>query len=152
MDKSDSIKIRFNGKNFNRWAFHLQHFVARQGLLEYLDGFVLEGEKNKSPCEQTTLKLVTWILNSIDPSIVVSLQSFSTTSEMWSNLQSIYHQVNKARRFFLDSKLAKYSQGDEIVQEYYSGFLTLWTEDSMILSTTTKEYQLQVLIVQDSLI
>lgn len=49
MDKSDSIKIRFNGKNFSRWAFHLQHFVARQGLLECLDGFVPEGEKNKSP-------------------------------------------------------------------------------------------------------
>ena len=65
---------------------------------------------------------------------------------MWSHLQSIYHQVNKAMKFLLDTEIAKYGQGEKIVP---NGFLTLWTEDLMILSTVKKESQPEVLKVQE---
>lgn len=54
------------------------------------------------------------------------------------HLKYIYHQVNKARKLYLNSKLAKYSQGDRTVQEYYNGFLTLWTKKDSIILTTMK--------------
>lgn len=76
-----------------------------------------------------------WILNSIESSIALSLQSFSKANNMWNHLHKLYHQTNKAREFYLDTELAKYCQGDNIVEEYFSGFLTLWNEkDSTIMN------------------
>lgn len=65
---------------------------------------------------------------------------------MWNHLKKLYHQTNKARKFYLDTKLAKCSQGDKTVQEYYNGFLTLWNEkDSMVLSLVPLEFVTHVL-------
>lgn len=47
---------------------------------------------------------------------------------MWDHLKKLYRQTIKAREFYLDTKLAKYTQGDRTIQEYYSDFLNLWNE------------------------
>ena len=67
-------------------------------------------------------KVITWVLNSIDPSLIVALQAYTATSDMWAHLNKIHHQTNKARKFHLDSEIVKYSQGDKSVQEYFNGF------------------------------
>lgn len=117
MDKNEIIPIKLNGKNYYGWAFHLKHFVAGKGLPSYLDGTVIREDRNAAAWDQNNSKVVTWILNSIDTCITLWLQSFSKASEMWTRLRSLYHQVNKAWKFFLDSELAKYDQGDKTVQE-----------------------------------
>lgn len=73
---------------------------------------------------QNNSKVVTWILNSIDSNIALTLQSFYKALDMSNHLRKLYHQTNKARKFYLDTELAKYTQGDTTDQEYYSGFLT----------------------------
>ena len=60
------------------------------------------------------LKVVTWILNSSDPSLVVALQTYTTAADMWAHLKKVYHQTNKARKFHLDSEIAKYTQRGKI--------------------------------------
>lgn len=127
--------------------------MAGHGLLGYQDGTVTKDDKSAATWDQNNSKVVTWILNSIDPSITNSLQFFSTAAEMCSHLKYIYQQVNKARKFYLDSELANYNQGDRTVQEYYNGFLTLWNErDSIILSTVEIEVKSEVLRIQESYI
>ena len=82
--------------------------------------------------------MITWILNSIDPSLAVALQAYATAAKMWAHLKKIYHQTNKARKFHLDSEIAKFTQGDRSVHEYFNGFLILWTErDSMLIQTVS---------------
>ena len=103
MEKTNAIQIKFNGSNYSGWAFHLKHFVAGHGLMGYLDGTATKDDKSTATWDQNNSKVVTWILNSIDPSITNSLQSFSTAAEMWLHWKSIYQQVNKARKFYLDS-------------------------------------------------
>ena len=87
MDKTDSIQIKFNGSNYSGWAFHLKHFMAGQGLMGSLDGTVTKDDKSVTTWDQNNSKVVMRILNSMDPSITNSLQSFSTASEMWSHLK-----------------------------------------------------------------
>eukprot|EP00268_Persea_americana_P001630 TRINITY_DN10493_c0_g1_i1.p1 TRINITY_DN10493_c0_g1~~TRINITY_DN10493_c0_g1_i1.p1 ORF type:complete len:147 (+),score=20.06 TRINITY_DN10493_c0_g1_i1:813-1253(+) len=124
------------------WAFHLKNFIEEQEMLGYLDGTTIKpavdpnGTEDKSIAiwNQRNAKVVTWILNSVDPSFTMALQAFTKASDMWTHMKKIYHQQNKARRFHLDTELAKYYQNDKNVQEYYNGFLTLWTErDQMLL-------------------
>lgn len=89
---------------------------------------------------------------SINPNISSSLQAFEKASDMWTHQQNFYHQVNKAQKFFLDTELAKYSQGDRSVQEYYNGFLVLWNEkDAMTLAEVRKEAKPDVIeILEES--
>lgn len=83
---------------------------------------------------QNNSKVVTWILNSIESNITLSLQSFSKVSDIWNHLKNLYHQANMTRKFYLDTHLLKYIQGDRTVQDYYNGFVTLLNElDSMVL-------------------
>lgn len=102
MDKTDLIPIKLNGKNYLQWSFHLVNFVEGHGLLGILDGtdFMPESkeqgsastadptsksadEKVLATWRQNNIKVVTWILNSVDSSISLSLQAFSRASDMW---------------------------------------------------------------------
>lgn len=136
MDKTKIIPVKLNGKNYSGWAFCLKHFVAKKGLLGYLDDTTIKDDRNQTNWEQNNSKVITWILNSIDTSISLSLQSYYKASDMWSHLQSLYHQVNKARKYFLDREIAKYNQGDKSVQDYYSGFPALQGQKQFLILFT----------------
>ena len=116
------------------WAFHLKHFIEGQGMLGYLDGTTIKPAvdpngttaadyKTIATWNQQNAKVVTWILNSVDPSFTMALQAFTKASDMWAHVKKIYHQQNKARRFHLDTELAKYCQNDKTVRECYNGLL-----------------------------
>lgn len=59
--------------------------------------------------------------------MINNLCPFSTAQEMWNYLKCIYDQDNAAKRFKLELDMANYKQGTLSIQEYYSGFLNLWT-------------------------
>jgi len=71
---------------------------------------------------------------------VNNLRSFGTTREMWDYLKHIYHQDNTARRFQLEFKISNFSQGNLSIEQYYYGFINLWSEYSgIIYSKVSKE-------------
>jgi len=96
---------------------------------------------SKAPTEKAALEeweykdaqIITWILSSIDPQMINNLRSFSIVQEMWNYLKRIYNQDNAAKRFQLELEIANYKQGNLSLQEFYSGFLNLWTEHSAII-------------------
>ena len=155
MEKYDIIPVKFNGNNYMAWSFHLKNFVEGQGLFSYLDGSVPKptttaDTKTLATWSKENAKVITWILNSINPSLAIALQAYTTASDMWSHLKNIYHQTNKARKFQLDSEIAKFSQGDKSVQEYFNGFLTLWTErDAMIIQSVSAGFLSEALKLQE---
>ena len=148
MDKYDVIPIKFNGQNYMSWSFHLKNFIEGQGLFGYLDGSILKPQTTSSTDSKSlatwykeNAKVITWILNSIDQSLAIALQAYATASNMWAHLKKVYHQTNKARKFLLDSEIAKYNQGDKFMQEYFNGVLTVWTErDSMLIQTVSSGF------------
>ena len=135
MENEKNFCVRFTGKNYSAWEFQFKMYVKGKGLWSHLDGV------SKAPTEKTGLdawetkdaQIITWILNSIDPHMINNLRSFSTAQEMWNYLKRIYNQGNSAKHFQLELEIANYKQGDLSIQEYYSGFLNLWTEHSAII-------------------
>nr|GMD15921.1 Retrovirus-related Pol polyprotein from transposon TNT 1-94 [Ipomoea batatas] len=71
---------------------------------------------------------MSWILGSVEPSILLSLKPYKTSRGMWDYLKNVYNQSNSARRFQLELELSQLSQGSMSIQEFYSSFETLWTE------------------------
>ncbi|XP_050877608.1 uncharacterized protein LOC127081390 [Lathyrus oleraceus] len=142
----DNFCVRFTGKNYSAWEFQFKMYVRGKGLWSHLD------DVSKAPAEKTALdvwetkdaQIITWILNSIDPQMINNLRSFSTAQEMWNYLKRIYNQDNSAKRFQLELDIANYKQGDLSIQEYYSGFLNLWTKHSAIIHAKVPKTSLAV--------
>ncbi|KAG6512380.1 hypothetical protein ZIOFF_030491 [Zingiber officinale] len=93
-----------------------------------------------SQWEEKNARIISWILGSIEPHMMNNLHSFSMAKEMWDYLQCIYHQDNTARRFQLELEIDNFSQGNLPIEQYYSGFINLWSEySSLIYSKVPKE-------------
>ena len=155
MDKYDVIPVKFNGNNYMAWSSHPKNFVEGQGPFGYLDGSITKpttstDTKALATWSKENAKVITWILNSIDPSLAIALQAYTTASDMWGHLKNVYHQTNKAREFHLDSEITKFSQGDKSVQAYFNGFLTLWTEmNAMIIQSVSAGFLSETLKLQE---
>ncbi|XP_060190338.1 uncharacterized protein LOC132619451 [Lycium barbarum] len=121
---------RFDSQSSWSVEFQFQLFVTGKELWGHIDG------SDPAPTDPTKLnqwkvkdaRVMTWILGSIDPLIVLNLRPYKTAKAMWDYLQKVYNQDNSTRRFKLEHEIANYCQGDLSVQDYYSGFRNLWVE------------------------
>ncbi|XP_074592293.1 uncharacterized protein LOC141848078 [Curcuma longa] len=71
---------------------------------------------------------MSWILGSVEPSILLNLKPYKNSRAMWDYLKKVYNQNNTARRFQLELELSQLSQGGMSIQEFYSSFENLWAE------------------------
>ncbi|KAJ0090103.1 hypothetical protein Patl1_14116 [Pistacia atlantica] len=85
---------------------------------------------NKAAWDAKDNQIMSWILGSMEPHLILSLRPHRSANAMWNYLKQVYKQDNNARRFQLELAIANYTQGDLSVQDYYSGFLTLWNDYS----------------------
>ncbi|XP_042966866.1 uncharacterized protein LOC122300350 [Carya illinoinensis] len=143
---SDSFTVKFTGKNYSAWEFQFRLFVLGKDLWGHIDG------SDPAPTEppklaQWTIKdarVMTWILGSVDPLIVLNLKPYKTAQSMWEYLRKVYNQDNTARRFQLEYEIASYTQGDLSIQDYFSGFNTLWGEFTDMIYAKVPEASLSV--------
>jgi hypothetical protein len=78
-------------------------------------------------------RVMSWILGSVDPLIVLNLRLYKTVKIMWEYLKKVYYQDNNARRFQLENDISNYSQYNLSIQDYYSIFQNLWAEYTNII-------------------
>lgn len=131
-ERSEHFLVRFNGKNYYVWAFQFQIFVKGKELWGHIDGTNpapnSEKEKEYVNWEVKDAQIMSWILGSVDPSILLNLKPYKTSKEMRGYLKKVYNQSNTARRFHLELELGQLSQGNMSIQEFYSSFENLWAE------------------------
>ncbi|XP_068645241.1 uncharacterized protein [Aristolochia californica] len=127
MDKLDFSPIRFMGKNYSAWAFQFKLFVMGKDLWGHIDRCDLAPYEAEALSMWTTMdaRVMTWILESIEPHLVLHLRSYKTTADMWNYLHKVYHQNSTARRFQVEYEMANFTQGSSSIEEYFSGFQNL---------------------------
>ncbi|XP_031129028.1 uncharacterized protein LOC116030826 [Ipomoea triloba] len=131
LERSENFFVRFNGKNYSAWAFPFELFVKGKELWSHISDSAPDKEKEKEKYAKWEVKdaqIMSWILGSVEPSILLSLKPYKTSRGMWDYLKNVYNQSNSARRFQLELELSQLSQGSMSIQEFYSSFETLWTE------------------------
>ena len=131
LERSEHFLVRFNGKSYSTWAFQFQIFTKGKELWGHIDGTdpAPNNEKEKyMKWEVKDAQIMSWILGSIESSILLNLRPYKTSKEMWDYLKNIYNQSNTARRFQLEFELGQLSQGSMSIQEFYSFFGNLWAE------------------------
>uniref|UniRef100_A0A2N9IH78 Integrase catalytic domain-containing protein n=1 Tax=Fagus sylvatica TaxID=28930 RepID=A0A2N9IH78_FAGSY len=146
MEKADNVCVRFTGKNYTAWEFQLETFLKGKALWGHIDGSSKGGssEADKAAWAAKDNQIMSWILGSMEPHLILSLRPHRSAKAMWDYLKQVYHQDNNARRFHLELAIANYTQGDLSVQDYYSGFLTLWNDYSDLVTAKSIEIQFQL--------
>jgi hypothetical protein len=114
----------------------LETFLKGKALWGHIDGSSKRGssEADKATWAAKDNQIMSWILGSMEPHLILSLRPHRSVKAMWDYLKQVYHQDNNARRFHLELAIANYIQGDLSVQDYYSGFLTLWNDYSDLVT------------------
>jgi hypothetical protein len=127
MSSSETFGVRFTGKNYATWEFQFKLFVMGKELWGHINGSDPVPTKTKDLAKWTVkdARVMSWILGSVDPLIVLNLRPYKTAKIMWEYLLKVYHQDNTARRFQLEYEIANYTQGNLSIQEYFSGFQNL---------------------------
>ena len=133
LERSEHFLVQFNEKNYSAWAFQFQIFVKGKELWGHIDRTypTPNNEKKKEKYVKWEVKdaqIMSWILGSVEPSILLNLRPYKTSREMWENLKKIYNQSNTTRRFQLKLELGQLSQGSMSIQEFYSSFVNLWAD------------------------
>ena len=100
LEQSEHFLVRFDGKNYSAWAFQFQIFVKGKELWGHIDGTdpaPNNEEKEKYvKSEVKDARIMSWILGSVEPSILLNLRPYKTSREMWEYLKKIYNQSNTA--------------------------------------------------------
>ena len=139
MEKADNVCVRFTGKNYGAWAFQMEIFLKGKVLWchvddsekKALDAEELDREKDaeksasaKAVSATKDAQIMSWILGSMEPHLIMSLRPHRSAKAMWNHLATIYKQDNNARRFQLELNIGNCTHGDLSIQDY-AGFLTL---------------------------
>jgi hypothetical protein len=139
---TETLSIKFTGKNYAAWEFQFRMFLKGKELWRLIDGTspAPANDAEFSQWETKDARIISWILASIEGHMVNNLRSFGTAREMWDYLKRIYHQDNTTRRFQLELEISNFNQGNLSIEQYYSGFVNLWSEYSgIIYSNVSKE-------------
>lgn len=145
-EKTEILFVKLNGKNYISWEFQFWMFVRGNIFWRQIDG---SNDKNIDienwSWAPDDAKIISWILNSVEPLYALNQQSYSTAKEMWNYLQRVYNQENSAQRFQLGYDLSEYSQGNKTIEEYYAGFINLWMEYNSLAYATVSEIEIPAL-------
>ena len=71
---------------------------------------------------------MTWVLSSVESHLVLNLRPYKIVASLWTYLNTVYNQDNSAKRFHLEYEMANFTQGSLSIEEYFSGFQTLWAD------------------------
>jgi hypothetical protein len=111
-------------------------FVKGKELWGHLDG------SSPAPTDPQELsiwttkdtKIISWILGCVEPHMINNLRSFGTGKEIWDYFRRIYSQNNSAKKFQVEMCIANYKQGNLSIEQFYAGFLNLWSEYTGIMA------------------
>ncbi|RVW22080.1 Retrovirus-related Pol polyprotein from transposon TNT 1-94 [Vitis vinifera] len=111
--KLESFPIRFTGKIYCAWEFQFKLFVKGKELWGHIDGInpAPRDAEALSKWEIKDARVMTWILSSVEPHLVLNLRPYKTVVAMWNYLHTVYNQDNSARRFQLEYDMANFTQG-----------------------------------------
>ena len=129
-NKLEAFPIRFTGKNYSAWEFQFKLFVKGKELWGHIDGSVPapQGAEALSKWEIHDARVMTLLLSSVESHLVLNLRPYKTAAAMWTYLNTVYNQDNSAKRFHLEYEMANFTQGSLSIEEYFSGFQTLWAD------------------------
>ncbi|GMY21722.1 hypothetical protein FCV25MIE_16963 [Fagus crenata] len=135
------------GDNFPKWQKAMTRALNAKNKLSFVNGSLPTPDPTSPEYKQwnqTKDMVLTWILNSISPSLANSLEYHANPREVWINLQSRFNHENNARLYHLKRELSSLQQNTTSIHEYYNQVKQTWDELSHLQNhTDLKDLQQQ---------
>ncbi|KAF5459477.1 hypothetical protein F2P56_023418, partial [Juglans regia] len=135
------------GDNFPKWQKAMTRALNAKNKLVFVDGTLPPPDPTSTDYKQwnqTKDMVLTWLLNSISPSLANSLEFHTDPREVWLDLQSRFCHGNNARIYHLKRELSSLQQHTQSIHDYYNQIRQIWDELSHLQKTNDlKELQQQ---------
>ncbi|PKI79490.1 hypothetical protein CRG98_000121 [Punica granatum] len=118
------------GDNYATWAKAIRRALKAKNKMGFVDGTVVEPVSSSPEYDQWDVcnnMVASWIYNSLDKKLQVSLAYVNKALDMWRELKERYSQRN-AREYQLKKEISRMEQGVDSVIEYYIRIKKLWDE------------------------
>ena len=126
------ITIKLDGNNYSHWSMLFRNFLKGKGLWNYVT------EKERCPDETDAKfadwdinnnKILTWIANTVIPSISIQLGKYDTAQKAWDFLAHRYIQSNFAKKYKLEQDIqALQQQPGQSVSDFHSSMCVIWDQ------------------------
>ncbi|KAJ4768963.1 Retroelement pol polyprotein-like [Rhynchospora pubera] len=117
--------------NYDMWVKAMRNALRAKNKLGFIDGTVMEpkiGDLEYGLWGTCNSMMVSWVFNSIDPSLQPSVAYYETIKEMWDDLRERFSVGNAPRIHQLKSEIAAAKQHGQPVVIYYTHLKGMWDE------------------------
>ncbi|KAA8550762.1 hypothetical protein F0562_002446 [Nyssa sinensis] len=136
LHRSDSPSLTLvngllTGDNYPQWQRAMTRALNAKNKLGFVDGILQRPDPTKpeyTQWNQTKDMVLTWILNSINPSLATSLEYHTDSRDVWVDLSSRFSHGNNVRIYQLKRTLSSLQQTTNSVHDYYNRMKQIWDE------------------------
>ncbi|KAK2966733.1 hypothetical protein RJ640_000831 [Escallonia rubra] len=134
-ESNQVTQVKLKGSNYSYWSYLLKVYITGKELRGYLDGSVVAPEESDTNYEKlqqewetNNARILSWINNSVEPSIGMHFSKFTSAKEVWDSLEGLYMQSNFAKIYELENVIRGERQDDKSVQEFYNVMNGIWDQ------------------------
>ena len=124
-------QVQLRGENYEEWARAMRTSLRARRKWGFVEGTVGQPKKGTTELEDwwtVQSMLVSWILNTIEPSLRSTISYVENAKDLWNDIRERFSIANGPRIHQLKTELADCKQGGMTIVAYYSKLKTLWDE------------------------
>jgi hypothetical protein len=124
-------QVQLRGENYDEWSKAVKTSLRARRKWGFIDGTIKKPEEESSKIDDwwtVQAMLVSWILNTVEPSLRTTMSYFETAKELWDDIKERFDVVNGPRVQQLKSELAQCKQGGLSMVSYYGKLKSLWDD------------------------
>ncbi|RDX63718.1 hypothetical protein CR513_57818, partial [Mucuna pruriens] len=120
-----------NGENYHQWLRAMKMSLKLKNKLQFVDGTLSKptsDDPNYMAWNRCNTLVLSWIINSLDPTIAQSVLWTESALEVWNDLRDKYYQGDVFRICELQEEIYSLKQGDLSIAQYFTHMKALWQE------------------------
>ena len=117
------VSLKFDGKNYTDWKRSMLISLTAKNKTGFVNGTITKPEITDfvyQAWDRCNSMLTGWILGVLDQDIARSVLYFSTTREIWVNLEERYGQSSGTMLYSLQQEQYEMKQGQDTISAYYT--------------------------------
>ncbi|XP_048503114.1 uncharacterized protein LOC109135170 [Beta vulgaris subsp. vulgaris] len=125
------ISEKFNGECYGEWNTSMMIALSVKSKLSFINGSLPKPsstDKDHKTWEHCNDIIISYILRSLESSIIKSVIYLSTTAEIWKDLEERFSQTSRPQFSSLQQNLSELSQGSSSVTNYFTQIKGIWHE------------------------
>ncbi|XP_074271828.1 uncharacterized protein LOC141595761 [Silene latifolia] len=121
--------VQLRGENYDEWARSIRLALKARRKFGFVDGTIAKPTENLDDWSTVHSMIVSWIMNTIEPSLRTTISYYEDAALLWKDLQDRFCVVNGIRVQQLETDLAECKQRkNESIAHYFGRLKIIWDD------------------------